>query len=93
MYDDLLLKVNKPAQYMGKEINCAKKDFTKADVKFAISFPDLYEVGMSNLGLKIIYSLLNSVSDVICDRFFSPNKDMEELLRQNNRQILSLDSR
>ena len=93
MYDDLLLKVNKPAQYMGKEINCAKKDFNKANVKFAISFPDLYEVGMSNLGLKIIYSLLNSVSDVICDRFFSPNKDMEELLRQNNRRILSLDSR
>ncbi len=93
MYEDILLKVNKPAQYIGQEVNCAKKDFTAAKIKFAISFPDLYEVGMSNLGLKIIYGLLNDIPDVACERFFSPNQDMEELLRLESRQILSLESR
>ncbi|MFA5095713.1 MAG: TIGR03960 family B12-binding radical SAM protein [Candidatus Omnitrophota bacterium] len=93
MYDDLLLQVRKPAQYIGKEINSAKKDFAAARIRFAISFPDLYEVGMSNLGLRIIYALLNNIPDVACERFFSPDKDMEDLLRSLNRQILSLESR
>ena len=93
MYEDLLLKVNKPAQYTGNEINCVKKYFTAAKIKFAISFPDLYEVGMSNLGLKIIYGLLNNIPDVVCERIFSPNEDMEKLLRLENRQLLSLESR
>lgn len=93
MYEDLLLKVNKPGQYIGQEVNCAQKDFEAANIKFAISFPDLYEVGMSNLGLRIIYGLLNSIPDVVCERFFSPNQDMEELLRRQTRHILSLESR
>jgi len=93
MYEDILLKVNKPAQYTGGEVNCVKKDFTHTNIKFAIAFADLYEVGMSNLGLRIIYGLLNSIPDVVCERFFSPNRDMEELLRLENRQILSLESR
>jgi len=93
MYEDLLLKVNKPSQYIGRELNSSRKSFESANIKFAISFPDLYEVGMSNLGLKIIYGLLNNIPDVACERVFSPNQDMEDLLRQNNRQILSLESR
>ncbi|MFH0855696.1 MAG: TIGR03960 family B12-binding radical SAM protein [Candidatus Omnitrophota bacterium] len=93
MYEDLLLKVNKPAQYIGREINTPEKDFAKAGIKFAVAFADLYEVGMSNLGLRIIYGLLNNIPDVVCERFFSPAQDMEDLLRQNNRQILSLESR
>ena len=93
MYEDLLLQVRKPGQYTGGEINSARKDFSAAKVKFAISFPDLYEVGMSNLGLKIIYSLLNNIPDLVCERFFAPDKDMEELLRLHNRQLLSLESR
>lgn len=93
MYEDLLLKVNKPAQYIGGEINCPKKDFSAADIKFAVSFPDLYEVGMSNLGLKIIYGLLNDIPGVACERVFSPDQDMEALLRLENRRLLSLESR
>jgi radical SAM family uncharacterized protein len=92
MYEDLLLKVNKPAQYIGQEFNSVKKDFTAANVKFAISFADLYEVGMSNLGLRIIYGLLNSIPDVACERFFSPNQDMEDLLRLEKLPLLSLES-
>ncbi|MDD2928183.1 MAG: TIGR03960 family B12-binding radical SAM protein, partial [Candidatus Omnitrophica bacterium] len=93
MYEDLLLKVNKPAQYIGGEINSVKKDFSSANIRFAIAFADLYEVGMSNLGLRIIYGLLNNIPDVVCERFFSPQQDMEDALRLENRQILSLESR
>ena len=92
MYEDLLLKVNKPAQYIGQEINSVKKDFAAANIKFAIAFADLYEVGMSNLGLKIIYGILNNIPDVASERFFSPAQDMEDLLRLNNLPILSLES-
>ena len=93
MYEDLLLKVNKPAQYTGGEINSVKKDFAAANIKFAVAFADLYEVGMSNLGLRIIYGLLNNIPDVVCERFFSLQQDMEDALRRENRQILSLESR
>ncbi|MDD5519013.1 MAG: TIGR03960 family B12-binding radical SAM protein [Candidatus Omnitrophica bacterium] len=93
MYEDLLLKVNKPSQYIGQEINSVKKDFTAANIRFAIAFADLYEVGMSNLGLRIIYGLLNNIPDVVCERFFSPQQDMEDALRRENLQILSLESR
>jgi len=93
MYEDILLKVNKPGQYIGGEINSSQKDFAASNIKFAIAFADLYEVGMSNLGLRIIYGALNNIPDVVCERFFSPAQDMEELLRLDNRQILSLESR
>ncbi len=93
MYEDILLNVTKPAQYTGGEWNSPPKDFNSANIKFVLSFPDLYEVGMSNLGLRIIYGLLNNIPDVVCERIFSPNQDMDEALRLNNRQILSLESR
>lgn len=69
------------------------KDFTKAKVHFALVFPDLYEVGMSNLGIRILYGLLNSAQDVICERFFSLASDMENYLRQNKIEIFSLESK
>ena len=93
MYEDILLRVNKPAQYAGGEWNVSKKEFDRSFIKFGLCFPDLYEVGMSNLGLKIIYGLLNNIPDVACERFFSLNQDMEGLLRLDKRQILSLESR
>lgn len=92
MLEDYLLQVRKPARYIGKEYNAAKKDFAKSEVKFALCFPDLYEVGMSNLGLRILYGLLNDIPDVSCERFFSPALDMEEILRQNKIEIYSLES-
>lgn len=92
MLDDLLLQVNKPSQYIGREWNVSKKDFDKADIRFALCFPDLYEVGMSNLGIRILYGILNKIEDVTCERFFSPAIDMEKLLRNKNLEIFSLES-
>lgn len=91
--EDILLKVRKPARYLGNEWNAAKKDFFKAEVKFAICFPDLYEVGMSNLGLRIIYGLLNAQEAVSCERVFLPDLDMLEILRARKIPLFSLESK
>ncbi len=93
MIEDILLQVNKPGRYIGREWNAPKKDFAKAEIKFALCFPDLYEIGMSNLGLRIIYGILNSLDGVVCERFFAPDCDMENVLRKNYLQIFSLESR
>jgi radical SAM family uncharacterized protein len=92
MIEDLLNKVHRPAQYLGNEWNAAKKDFEAAAVTFALGFADLYEVGMSNLGLRIIYGVLNSVPGVTCERFFAPEPDMEEILRNSHTRLFSLES-
>jgi len=93
MIEDLLLNVMKPARYIGQEWNVSRKDFDSANIKFALCFPDLYEVGMSNLGLRIIYGILNNIPDVACERFFSYDTDMESLSRSGNLGILSLESK
>jgi len=93
MLEDILLQVNKPGRYIGGEWNSPQKDFEKTDIKFALAFPDLYEVGMSNLGVRIIYGILNNIPDVSCERFFSPGIDMENLLRRNSIEIFSLESK
>ncbi len=93
MLDDILLEVRKPGRYIGNEWNSVKKDFGKARIKFALCFPDLYEVGMSNLGIRIIYGLLNSIEDTLCERVFSPDLDMEGLLRAQEKEILSLENK
>ena len=85
--------MQKPARYIGGEWNVSKKDFDKAGIKFALCFPDLYEVGMSNLGLRIIYAILNNLADVSCERFFSPGTDLEKVLRNNQKEIFSLESK
>lgn len=91
--DDILLQVRKPGRYIGSEWNISQKDFDKSNIKFALCFPDLYEIGMSNLGIRIIYGILNSIEDVCCERFFSCAIDMEEIIRRNNSKILSLESK
>ncbi len=90
---DNLANVNKPGRYIGREINSVSKDFNKQDVKFALCFPDTYEVGMSHLGFKIIYQILNSIDGVVCERFFSPWGDFEEFLKKHSLEIFSLESR
>ena len=91
--EEILLEVRKPARYLGNEWNVVKKDFLKAKVKFAICFPDLYEVGMSNLGLRIIYGLLNLQEGVSCERVFLPDLDMLEIMRARKIPLFSLESR
>lgn len=94
MLDDILLKFNiqKPGRYIGNEWNVSRKDFDRCVVKFALCFPDLYEVGMSNLGIRILYGLLNSIDDVCCERFFAPGADLENALRNSKNDIFSLES-
>ena len=89
MTEDLLLSVHRPAQYIGNEWNASKKDFASCAISFALGFPDLYEIGMSNLGLRIIYGVLNSIPDVVCERFFAVEADMEAVLRNSNSKLSS----
>ncbi len=92
MLDDILLNIQKPARYIGQEWNTPKKDFSGSAVKFALCFPDLYEVGMSNLGLRILYGILNNMPQVSCERFFTPAEDMENILRQRHIELSSLET-
>ena len=70
--DEILRSIEKPARYIGGEINAVHKDKSRTDIRFAMCFPDIYEIGMSHLGAQIIYDLLNRREDVWCERLFSP---------------------
>jgi radical SAM family uncharacterized protein len=88
----LLLTVEKPAQYIGNEINAVMKAEGTFSTRFALCFPDLYEIGMSHLGLSILYNLMNARKDVFCERVFSPMQDMESLLDEYDIPLFSLES-
>lgn len=88
----ILPHVQKPGRYIGGELNSIIKDANTVDVRFAFCFPDTYEVGMSHLGMKILYSLLNSLDYVWCERVFTPWMDMEEALRRENVPLYALES-
>lgn len=90
--DKILLNVEKPARYIGHEINAVFKDPKLIDIRFALCFPDVYEVGMSHLGLTILYDLLNQRTDTYCERVFSPWMDMEAELRANEIPLYGLES-
>ncbi|MFZ5650731.1 MAG: TIGR03960 family B12-binding radical SAM protein [Bacillota bacterium] len=92
-YERLLDKVQKPARYAGGEWNSIVKDWDHADVKIAFAFPDVYEVGMSHLGLQILYDTVNRRPDALLERVFAPWTDMEELIRRRGLPLLSLESR
>ena len=91
--DDILFKVEKPARYIGGELNCCYKDLEKIDIRFAFCFPDVYEVGMSHLGSRILYHVLNERSDTYCERAFAPWPDMEKQMRENNIALYALESK
>lgn len=91
--DELLLRVQKPGRYAGGELNSVVKDLSSVAVRFAFCFPDLYEVGMSHLGMKILYSQFNSVQDVWCERVFAPDLDMEAEMKQHGIRLFGLESR
>ena len=90
--EKLLLKVQKPGRYVGGELNEVVKDKKNIDVRFAFCFPDTYEVGMSHLGMKILYSQFNSIDYIWCERVFAPWVDMEEEMRKNNIPLYALES-
>ncbi|MHC6179042.1 TIGR03960 family B12-binding radical SAM protein [Clostridium sp. JNZ X4-2] len=91
--DNILFKVEKPARYIGGEMNSYIKDKHKIDIRIAFCFPDVYEVGMSHLGMKILYYILNERKDTYCERVFAPWPDMEELMRKNSIALYGLESR
>ena len=91
--DRILRKVVKPARYIGMEENSVVKDLSKMAVKFAFSFPDVYEVGMSHLGLHILYNLINAEEDLVCERVFAPWIDMEEEMRKEGLPLFTLENK
>ena len=91
--ENMLMKVQKPGRYTGGELNSVTKDKDKVGIRFAFCFPDLYEVGMSHLGMKILYGLFNAMEDVWCERVFAPDTDMEALMRENHIPLFGLESR
>ncbi|MHC4124624.1 MAG: TIGR03960 family B12-binding radical SAM protein [Planctomycetota bacterium] len=90
---DFLPFVRKPSRYIGGEINQVKKDLSQVELAIALCFPDLYEVGMSNTGLAIIYDILNKMDNVAAERVFSPWLDAEEILRQKKISLFTLESK
>ncbi|MBO5021122.1 MAG: B12-binding domain-containing radical SAM protein, partial [Clostridia bacterium] len=92
-FEQLLLTVQKPGRYAGGEINSIIKDKEQVSVRFAFCFPDSYEVGMSHLGMKILYSLFNSKEDIWCERVFAPWPDFEKVMRDNSIPLFALESR
>ncbi len=91
--DDILYRVEKPARYIGGELNIVIKEKAKVDVRFAFCFPDVYEVGMSHLGTKILYHNLNKREDTYCERAFAPWPDMEKQLRDNDIPLYTLETK
>lgn len=91
--DDILPCVTKPARYIGGEFNAVTKDHRDVDVRFALAFPDTYEIGMSNLGLRILYHILNRRSDTAAERVFAPWVDMEAEMRRHRLPLFALESR
>src|SRR3954468_8016614 len=91
--DRLILSAQKPSRYAGGELNAVRKDLSRARVKWALAFPDTYEVGMSNVGFRPLYHALNERPDVACERVFMPWADMEAALRSEGQPLFSIESR
>ena len=90
--DEILLSIEKPARYIGNEMNCVIKDKEKVDIRFAFCFPDVYEIGMSHLGMQILYHDFNRYEDVWCERVFSPWLDLDKVMREKNIPLFALES-
>lgn len=88
----ILMSVEKPARYIGGEVNAVMKDFSKVEVRFAMCFPDVYEIGMSHLGIQILYDMFNRREDIWCERVYSPWLDMDRVLREQNIPLFTLES-
>ena len=90
--EPFLLDVEKPGRYVGGEPNSVVKDKADVNIRFAFCFPDVYEIGMSHLGMKILYGLYNKIPDVWCERVFAPWPDMEAKMREHGIPLYGLES-
>lgn len=90
--DEILLQVEKPARYIGNEINMIKKNPKDVDIRFCMCFPDVYEIGMSHLGIQILYDMFNQRDDIYCERVYSPWMDMDKIMREQNIPLFALET-
>lgn len=90
--DEILLSIEKPARYIGNEVNSVMKDSEQVDIRFAMCFPDVYEIGMSHLGIQILYHMFNERPDVWCERVYSPWPDLDARMRKDNIPLFALES-
>ena len=90
--DEILLRIDKPARYIGNEVNMVKKDPKTADIRFAICFPDVYEIVMSHLGIQILYDMFNQREDVYCERVYSPWSDLHNILKEQKIPLFTLET-
>ncbi|MCI8337123.1 MAG: TIGR03960 family B12-binding radical SAM protein [Lachnospiraceae bacterium] len=90
--DEILLTVEKPARYIGGEINMTRKDLSEIDIRFCMCFPDVYEIGMSHLGIQILYDMLNRREDTYCERAYSPWVDLDRIMRERGIPLFALES-
>ena len=90
--DEILLSIDKPARYIGNEMNSVEKNKDKVEVRFAMCFPDVYEIGMSHLGIQILYDMFNRREDVWCERVYSPWTDLDQIMRRKDIPLFALES-
>ena len=90
--DEILLSIQQPARYIGGEVNIVVKDHSKVRTRFAFAFPDVYDIGMSHLGIQILYSMFNSREDVCCERVYSPWVDLDPIMREKKIPLFTLES-
>ncbi len=90
--DDILLQIEKPERYIGHEVNSVTKDKSRVKIRFAMCFPDIYEIGMSHLGIQILYDMFNSMEDVWCERVYSPWLDLDAIMRKEHIPLFALES-
>lgn len=90
--DEILMKIDKPARYIGNELNSIKKDKEKIAIRFAMCFPDVYEIGMSHLGVQILYDMFNKMEDVWCERVYSPWPDLHKIMKEKHIPLFGLES-
>ena len=90
--DEILLTIEKPARYIGNEVNVVEKEFDAVDVTVAMCFPDVYEIGMSHLGIQILYDMFNRWEDTYCDRVYSPWVDLDKIMREQNIPLFAVQS-
>ena len=90
--DEILLTIDKPARYIGNELNMVKKDPKDVEIRFAMCFPDVYEIGMSHLGMQILYDMFNKRDDIYCERVFSPWPDLHKIMKEQKIPLFALES-
>ena len=90
--EEILLSIQQPARYIGGEVNMVKKDPSAVDIRFAMCFPDVYEIGMSHLGIQILYDMFNQRDDIWCERVYSPWPDMDKVMRDKKIPLFALES-